>query len=357
MLIAGGGGHGNEDALLPGSFSGCKETDGAVEVIKAHKSSCSEENWTAIDIIGGTSMVSLIGALYSSSVSYTRTYQRVKQFSQNSRWWHYLTDTTVPVLAVTSGDYFTRTVAAAMGEELDSSDLRLTFYCNVTNLSKGCRSQIMYPQGRPVWQMVRASMGVPGVFPPFAMGGEGDLLVDGCFSANVPVFPALTLGAEIVFAFDVSEMRTPPSQCVGSSLSGWRLAMNLVFQCCLSRHRHPTAVERKDSVPPGSRSDKIAVTGKGTVLTGPRVLGLLSFSTNMNELRAIRRTPECLYNRPPVTDIGAFAMDMIDEAQRLGYENAKQGLYELKKSGRLDNLALSRSSKHQSFFHENGKMA
>lgn len=58
ILIAIGGGQGNESALLPGSFSGCKATNGPIEVVEAYKPSCSPEQWTAIDIIGGINFVS-----------------------------------------------------------------------------------------------------------------------------------------------------------------------------------------------------------------------------------------------------------------------------------------------------------
>ncbi|KPM42761.1 Laccase-1 [Neonectria ditissima] len=49
VLIALGGGGGDESALLPGVFSGCKETKGSVEVIEP---SCDDDEWIAIDIVG-----------------------------------------------------------------------------------------------------------------------------------------------------------------------------------------------------------------------------------------------------------------------------------------------------------------
>ncbi|KAH6986861.1 hypothetical protein EDB80DRAFT_690317 [Ilyonectria destructans] len=236
-----------------------------------------EEEGIPIDIIGGTSMGAFVEALGQA-------------LSEKSRWWHYLSDTTPPVLAATSGAHVSNMVAAAIGERLASSHPRPTFYCNATNISNGCQSHIMYPQGKSLWQMVRASMGVPGVFPPFAMDNHGDLLVDGCFSANVPVFPALALGAEVVFAFDVSEKPAPPAQSLTPSVSGWRLAMQLLFQCC--RHRRRTESNRHDQTAT-SETDILTYTNKGGTLTLPRIINLLSFSTNMNELRAIKETPEC----------------------------------------------------------------
>ncbi|KAH7149130.1 multicopper oxidase-domain-containing protein [Dactylonectria estremocensis] len=60
VLIALGGGQGNESALLPGVFSGCEETQGSVEVIEP---SCEDDEFIAIDIVGainfGTGVVSI----------------------------------------------------------------------------------------------------------------------------------------------------------------------------------------------------------------------------------------------------------------------------------------------------------
>lgn len=104
-----------------------------------------EEEGIPIDIIGGTSMGAFVGALYAATTSQTHAYQAVKRFSEKSRWYNYLADTTAPVLAATSGSYLSNTVASAVSKDFVSSDARLTFYCNVTNLSNGCQSHIMYP--------------------------------------------------------------------------------------------------------------------------------------------------------------------------------------------------------------------
>lgn len=58
VLMAIGGGGGNEDAVLPGTFSGCTPTEGSIEVIHAYEPSCSPEKWTAIDIIAAINFVS-----------------------------------------------------------------------------------------------------------------------------------------------------------------------------------------------------------------------------------------------------------------------------------------------------------
>ncbi|KAL3608615.1 hypothetical protein FPOAC2_03620 [Fusarium poae] len=52
------GGLGNESALLPGTFSGCKETDGEIETIKISNYLGQWESWLAFDIVGAINFVS-----------------------------------------------------------------------------------------------------------------------------------------------------------------------------------------------------------------------------------------------------------------------------------------------------------
>ncbi|KAH7006414.1 hypothetical protein EDB82DRAFT_438639 [Fusarium venenatum] len=294
-----------------------------------------EEEGIPFDIVGGTSMGAFIGALYASHMSIDRTVEAARNFSKVSRWYRYLLDFTMPVLAWTSGTMFTSHVSSAMDQDLDSSDLRLAFYCNATNMSQGGRGQTMYPQAHSLWQMVRASMSIPPIFPPFAVEGEGDILVDGCFSANVPVFPALSLGAEIVLAFDVSNTAgAPPPQTLGQSVSGWWNFAQMIFPCTSSRKPHRNS-------PHG------AVGSDGDVWGSLQLLELITFSTNTNEIKAIQNTPECLYMLHDLDKTGTFDMEKFDDIREMGYEGAKNWLRDLKTSGKLDHLALPRGIKNE----------
>ncbi|KAM0239991.1 hypothetical protein ACHAPO_002970 [Fusarium lateritium] len=51
------GGLGNESALLPGTFTGCKETDGEIETIKISNYLGQWESWLAFDIVGAVNFV------------------------------------------------------------------------------------------------------------------------------------------------------------------------------------------------------------------------------------------------------------------------------------------------------------
>lgn len=61
----------------------------------------------------------------------------------------------------------------------------------------------------PVWQAVRASISLPGLFTPFPIGTH--LLVDGGITANVPADIARVLGASIVIAVELGTSAPPPS--------------------------------------------------------------------------------------------------------------------------------------------------
>ncbi|RGP70386.1 hypothetical protein FLONG3_7457 [Fusarium longipes] len=52
------GGMGKEEALLPGTFSGCKETDGQIETIKISNYYGAWESYVAFDIVGAINFVS-----------------------------------------------------------------------------------------------------------------------------------------------------------------------------------------------------------------------------------------------------------------------------------------------------------
>ena len=74
----------------------------------------------------------------------------------------------------------------------------------------------------PLWQKVRASSGVQGIFPPVVLGGE--LHVDGALFSNLPADVMKSVCAGKVIAIDVS----PPLDLVentdyGQSVSGWKI--------------------------------------------------------------------------------------------------------------------------------------
>ena len=77
-------------------------------------------------------------------------------------------------------------------------DLPTPFRCVAVDLATG--NQVVFGEG-PLWQALRSTMAIPGVFTPAQVGGR--LLIDGGVLNNLPTDVARSLGADIVIAVDV----------------------------------------------------------------------------------------------------------------------------------------------------------
>ena len=89
-----------------------------------------------------------------------------------------------------------------LGETIEG--LRLPYAAIATDLRSG--DEVMLSHG-PVFDAVRASIAIPGIFTPWRVGGR--LLVDGGLVNPVPVSAARALGAEFVIAMNVLPLRDP----------------------------------------------------------------------------------------------------------------------------------------------------
>jgi NTE family protein len=74
-------------------------------------------------------------------------------------------------------------------------DCRIKFACNALDIETG--EEKVFRSG-PLNIAVRASCAIPGVFPPYKK--ENEILVDGGFTANVPIDILRTMGARIAIA-------------------------------------------------------------------------------------------------------------------------------------------------------------
>ncbi len=148
----------------------------------------------APDIISGTSMGAVVGALYAAGRSPEEIEQIALGFDIKSL--ASLADVTMRGGALLSGEK----VEAFLGEHLPETfeELELPFACVSTDLSRGER--VVHSSGDLV-RSLRSSLSVPLVFLPVRDGDR--TLVDGFLSDPVPVSLARDLGADIVVAVDV----------------------------------------------------------------------------------------------------------------------------------------------------------
>jgi NTE family protein/lysophospholipid hydrolase len=167
-----------------------------------------------VDIVGGTSMGSLIAGQLALGWDYHTMIQRSKVALPKS-----VLDYTFPVAALITGRNWTNMVKNLF-EEVQIEDLWLDYFCVSSNLTQA--EAVIHDSG-PLWQAVRTSTAIPGIIPP--MIKDGDLLVDGGVLDNLPVAVMHGRnGGGPIIASDVSapvDLKTTAE--FGPYLSGWQL--------------------------------------------------------------------------------------------------------------------------------------
>uniref|UniRef100_A0A8C3HHT0 Patatin like phospholipase domain containing 6 n=1 Tax=Chrysemys picta bellii TaxID=8478 RepID=A0A8C3HHT0_CHRPI len=173
---------GNSIALVlgGGGARGCSH----IGVIKA-----MEEAGIPIDLIGGTSIGSFIGALYAEERSAVRTKQRAREWAKVRE-------------------------ICTLGA-LPPPGLRA---CKRLSLDCVCSCRL-----GSLWRYVRASMTLSGYLPPLCDPKDGNLLMDGGYINNLPADIARNMGAKTVVAIDVGSQDETDLCNYGDSLSGWWL--------------------------------------------------------------------------------------------------------------------------------------
>jgi predicted acylesterase/phospholipase RssA/CRP-like cAMP-binding protein len=172
-----------------------------------------EENSVPIDVIGGTSIGAIMAALYALELDHE---ERVKRTALNNR---RLMTPTLPLVSVSSGRRVDRLIADYLGD-IPIEDLPVRFFC--VSASLGDAEEVIHERG-PLGHGVRASVSLPGIFPP--VYADGHLLIDGGALNNVPAdVMRERVGSGCVIAVSLSQGAGPltvPSFEPG--LSGWRV--------------------------------------------------------------------------------------------------------------------------------------
>ena len=157
-----------------------------------------EQEKIPIDMIVGTSVGSLIGAIYASDMNSFELEWTAFALEKDSIF-DYGIMNAFTGMGLANGDKleeFVRTKIATSNIE----DLKLPFVAVATDLNRGTR--VVLDRGS-VAKAVHASSAVPGVFNP--VEHQGRLLVDGGVMDNIPIAVAREKGADIVIAVDISE--------------------------------------------------------------------------------------------------------------------------------------------------------
>ncbi len=151
-----------------------------------------QENGIEIDLIAGTSMGSVIGSIYSTGMSLSMLERLV--YSCSERMFY---DVSRNRKGFIKGEKIVSFMQTLTGDKsFDQADI--PFAAVACDIETG--EKLVISQGK-IYQAVRASISVPGIFVPYEM--DGRVLVDGGVLERVPSSVAREMGADLVIAVDV----------------------------------------------------------------------------------------------------------------------------------------------------------
>ncbi len=154
-----------------------------------------EKEGIPIDMIAGTSMGAIVGALYAAGKSpaeIRRAMTKLNLYRMVS-----LIDFAIPTSGFIKGKKITDWLRSIIGG-VHFEDLKIPFACNATDI--GLCEEVVMNRG-PVAEAVRASASIPVVFTPAKWHGR--YLVDGVLLDPIPVRVVREMGADLVIAVNV----------------------------------------------------------------------------------------------------------------------------------------------------------
>uniref|UniRef100_A0A4W3GTT1 lysophospholipase n=1 Tax=Callorhinchus milii TaxID=7868 RepID=A0A4W3GTT1_CALMI len=295
---------GNSIALVlgGGGARGCSQ----VGIIRA-----LHEAGIPIDLVGGTSIGSFVGALYAEERNFNRTKTRASQWAKEMMsFFKKVLDLTYPITSMFSGSSFNSSISNTFKDK-QIEQLHCTLYCRTRAVVLLC--VFIFIAGS-LWRYCRASMSLSSYLPPLCDPKDGHLLMDGGYINNLPADVARSMGAKIVIAIDVGSQDETDLTNYGDSLSGWWL---------LWKRLNPWA-------------EKVKVLNMAEIQTR------LAYVCCVRQLEVVKNSDYCEYIRPPIDRYRTLEFGKFNEIAEVGYQHGKT-LFELwNRSGVIENMLKDR---------------
>ncbi|KAJ3604043.1 hypothetical protein NHX12_028784 [Muraenolepis orangiensis] len=271
-----------------------------------------------IDLVGGTSIGSFIGALYAEEKSCRKMCARAREWAMGmTSIFSKILDLTYPVTSMFSGASFNSSISSIFkGKQIE--DLWIPYFNITTDITAS--SMRVHTDGW-LWRYVRASMSLSGYLPPLCDPKDGHLLMDGGYINNLPADVARSLGAKVVLAIDVGSQDETNLTNYGDSLSGWWL---------LWKRFNPLG-------------EKVKVLNMAEIQTR------LAYVCCVRQLEVVKDSDYCEYIRPPIDRYGTLEFGKFDEIADVGYQHGKTVFDVWQRSGVVDNMLKDR---RQEEFHK-----
>ncbi|VUZ48860.1 unnamed protein product [Hymenolepis diminuta] len=267
-----------------------------------------QEAGIPVDMVGGTSIGALIGAMWAEET-------RVAQLSQRSRdfaivfksIWPKLRDITYPTVSLFSGYEFNTHIEATF-KDRQIEDLWLPYFCVTTDISN-CKMRV-HTSGS-LWRYVRSSMSLSGYMPPLCDPVDGSYLLDGGYVNNVPADIMAALGAKTIYAVDVGSVYETNLTNYGDWLSGWWLIYQRFFRCWGPPIKVPNFTE---------------------------IQSRLAYISCIRQLEEVKASGICHYLRPPIDKFQTLQFAAFEEIVSVGYNYAKEVLASWRETGEFQKM-------------------
>ncbi|XP_077332852.1 patatin-like phospholipase domain-containing protein 7 isoform X1 [Lithobates pipiens] len=295
---------GNAIALVlgGGGARGCSQ----VGVIKA-----LIESGIPIDMVGGTSIGSFMGALYAEERSFNRMKIRAREWCMDmTSVFKKVLDLTYPITSMFSGAAFNSSISSIFKDK-QIEDLWIPYFNITTDITA---SAMRVHTDGSLWRYVRASMSLSGYMPPLCDPKDGHLLMDGGYINNLPADVARSMGAKVVLAIDVGSRDETNLTNYGDALSGWWL---------LWKRWNPL-------------SEKIKVLNMAEIQTR------LAYVCCVRQLEMVKNSEYCEYIRPPIDRYGTLEFGKFDEICDVGHQHGKTVFNVWSRSGVIDKMLKDR---------------
>ncbi|XP_061763925.1 patatin-like phospholipase domain-containing protein 7a isoform X2 [Nerophis ophidion] len=270
-----------------------------------------------VDLIGGTSIGSLLGALYAEERSHSRMRVRAREWAMEmTSVFKKVLDLTYPVTSMFSGAAFNSSISNVFKSK-QIEDLWIPYFNITADISA---SAMRVHTDGSLWRYVRASMSLSGYLPPLCDPKDGHLLMDGGYINNLPADVARSMGAKVVIAIDVGSRDETNLTNYGDSLSGWWL---------LWKRLNPLA-------------EKVKVLNMAEIQTR------LAYVCCVRHLDTVKNSDYCEYIRPPIDRYRTLEFGKFDEIAEVGYQHGKTVFDVWTRSGVVEKMLKDR---HQEEFH------
>uniref|UniRef100_A0A8C7KS61 lysophospholipase n=1 Tax=Oncorhynchus kisutch TaxID=8019 RepID=A0A8C7KS61_ONCKI len=271
-----------------------------------------------VDMVGGTSIGSLMGALYAEEKSSSRMRVRAREWAMDTgSIFKNVFDLTYPVTSMFSGASFNNSISSVFKDK-QIEDLWIPYFNVTTDITAS--SMRVHTDGS-LWRYVRASMSLSGYMPPLCDPKDGHLLMDGGYINNLPADVARSMGAKVVIAIDVGSQDETNLTNYGDSLSGWWL---------LWKRFNPL-------------SEKVQVLNMAEIQTR------LAYVCCVRQLELVKDSEYCECIRPPIDHYGTLEFGKFDEIAEVGFQHGKTVFDMWSRSGVVDKMMKDR---HQEEFHK-----